>query len=207
MADEPTIITEIPAETPAPTPAPETPKAEDIATSLLSALEARTQRAERSVARSFSEQYGMTEKEINAILAKAKADKDAQLPEAAQNAIKEQTEKANKKLITAEVKSIGASMGLLDADTALLLMKRDGVTVDDDGNVSGVKEALEALETEKAYLFNKTPSAPAAGVRVDTGASLAGAKAYSSKDDIMAIKDPDERQRAIAENIHLFRKD
>ena len=45
----------------APTPAPAAaPKAEDIATSLLAALENRTQRVEKSVAKSFSEQYGLS---------------------------------------------------------------------------------------------------------------------------------------------------
>ena len=207
MADETatinTDITGATAPTTAPTPAQ--PKAEDIAASLLTALDARQQRAERSVVKSYSEQYGLSEQEINSILAQAKAEKDAQLPEAAQNAIREKTNMVNRKLITAEVRAIGAGMGLVDPDTALLLINQDAIKVDDEGNVTGVKEALEALETSKGYLFSKG-SAPAAGVRVDTGASLAGGKAYTSKDDIMAIKDMDERLKAIAENIELFRR-
>jgi len=31
-------------------------------------------------------------------------------------------------------------------------------------------------------------------------------KKYNSKDEIMAIKDPSERQQAIAENMNLFQK-
>lgn len=203
------------ASTPASTPAPVTtaPKAEDIASALLSALENRTQRVERSVAKSFSEQYGLSEAEIGTILAQAKAQKDAQLPEAAVAEINKQTERANRKLITAEVKALGADMGLVDLDTAMLLIKQDGIKVDDDGNVTGVKEALEALRQDKAFLFQTSANqqqaaaqaATAGSVKVSTGASLAGAKVYTSKDDIMSIKDPVERQRAIAENIHLFR--
>lgn len=46
-----------PTPNPAPTPAPAVPpKAEDIASSFLAALDACTQRAERAVAKSFSDQ-------------------------------------------------------------------------------------------------------------------------------------------------------
>lgn len=208
---EPAAAPATAATTPASTPTPVTtaPKAEDIATAFLSALENRTQRVERSVAKSFSEQYGLSEQEIGTILAQAKAQKDAQLPAAAIAEINKQTERANRKLITAEVKALGADMGLVDLDTAMLLIKQDGIKVDDDGNVTGVKEALEALQQDKAFLFqasaNQQQAATAGSVKVSTGASLAGAKVYTSKDDIMSIKDPVERQRAIAENIHLFR--
>jgi len=52
------------AQNQAPTPAPAAaPKAEDIAAALLAALETRQQ---RSVVKSFSEQYGLSETEITA---------------------------------------------------------------------------------------------------------------------------------------------
>lgn len=76
-----------PIPAPVPTPAPNNaptprrraaaPKAEDIAAALLTALETRQQRTERSVAKSFSEQYGLSETEISDILARAKAEKEA----------------------------------------------------------------------------------------------------------------------------------
>jgi hypothetical protein len=209
---EPAAAPATAATTPASTPTPVTtaPKAEDIATAFLSALENRTQRVERSVAKSFSEQYGLSEQEIGTILAQAKAQKDAQLPAAAIAEINKQTERANNKLIAAEVKALGADMGLVDLDTALLLMKRDGVQVDDTGNVTGVKEALEALQQEKAFLFRPATAGQQAqpqnpqGATVATGASLAGTKAYASKAEIMKIKDPELRQKAIAENWALF---
>ena len=148
-----------PAPTPAPTPAPAAaPKAEDIAAALLSALETRQQRTERSVAKSFSEQYGLSENEITDILAKAKAEKDAKIPEAAQAEITRQMERANSLLIAADVRAKGAALGLVDADTALLLLDKSKIKVDDKGMVTGTEDALKDLQASKAYLFTAQPT-------------------------------------------------
>ncbi|MBQ9857609.1 MAG: hypothetical protein IJO77_01270, partial [Oscillospiraceae bacterium] len=121
-----------PVPTPAPTPAtpPAAPNAEAIAAALLTALESRTQRAERSVTKSFAEQYGLTEEEMNTILNKAKADKAAQIPAAQQAAINQQLQQINNRLISAEIKSQGIAMGLVDADAALLLIDKTNIKVD-----------------------------------------------------------------------------
>lgn len=148
-----------PAPNNAPTPAPAAaPKAEDIAAALLTALETRQQRTERSVAKSFSEQYGLSETEISDILAKAKAEKEAKIPEAAQAEITKQLERANGLLIAADVRAKGAALGLVDADTALLLLDKSKIKVDDKGIVTGAEEALKDLQTSKAYLFAAQPT-------------------------------------------------
>lgn len=72
--------------------------------------------------------------------AKAKADKDAALAA------------ANQRLIKAEVTLKSAELGIVDPDAAYALMDRSGVTVGDDGKVSGIDEALKALLTAKPYL-------------------------------------------------------
>lgn len=148
-----------PAPNNAPTPAPAAaPKAEDIAAALLTALETRQQRTERSVAKSFSEQYGLSETEISDILARAKAEKEAKIPEAAQAEITKQLERANGLLIAADVRAKGAALGLVDADTALLLLDKSKIKVDDKGVVTGTEEALKALQASKAYLFAAQPT-------------------------------------------------
>lgn len=148
-----------PAPNNAPTPAPAAaPKAEDIAAALLTALETRQQRTERSVAKSFSEQYGLSETEISDILARAKAEKEAKIPEAAQAEITKQLERANGLLIAADVRAKGAALGLVDADTALLLLDKSKIKVDDKGVVTGTEEALKALQASKAYLFTAQPT-------------------------------------------------
>lgn len=148
-----------PAPNNAPTPAPAAaPKAEDIAAALLTALETRQQRTERSVAKSFSEQYGLSETEISDILARAKAEKEAKIPEAAQAEITKQLERANGLLIAADVRAKGAALGLVDADTALLLLDKSKIKVDDKGIVTGTGEALKDLQSSKAYLFAAQPT-------------------------------------------------
>lgn len=148
-----------PAPNNAPTPAPAAaPKAEDIAAALLTALETRQQRTERSVAKSFSEQYGLSETEISDILARAKAEKEAKIPEAAQAEIAKQLERANGLLIAADVRAKGAALGLVDADTALLLLDKSKIKVDDKGVVTGTEEALKDLQASKAYLFAAQPT-------------------------------------------------
>lgn len=148
-----------PAPNNAPTPAPAAaPKAEDIAAALLTALETRQQRTERSVAKSFSEQYGLSETEISDILARAKAEKEAKIPEAAQAEITKQLERANGLLIAADVRAKGAALGLVDADTALLLLDKSKIKVDDKGIVTGTEETLKDLQSSKAYLFAAQPT-------------------------------------------------
>lgn len=71
--------------------------------------------------------------------------------------------RANDRLIRAEVKSIAADLNIVDGDAAYALMSRGEVEVDDDGNVSGVKEALEALVKTKPYLVKAGDSASRSG--------------------------------------------
>ena len=177
----------------APSPAP-TLNAEDF----LKALESRTQRAEKSVVRSFAEQYGMTEDELTSILDQAKAEKAKKLPDDVQRQIDEAQQKANEVLIAADVRSIGSEMGLLDVDTALLLMDKSRIKVEDT-KVSGVKEALEALKTSKAFLFGQTQPAAWAGKQNTTQPM--------TRQDILAIKDTAQRQKAIAQNLDLFKRE
>ena len=62
-------------------------------------------------------------------------------------------EAIRRKLLNAEIRTIGAEMGLLDAEAALRLMPPEAVTVNAQGEVAGVREALTALQQHKGYLF------------------------------------------------------
>lgn len=126
---------------------------DEIAKSLMAALDSRQKRVEAGVAKSMAEQYGMSDDEIAQILQAEKAKRAAQLPPEQQKIIDDQISKANNLLIAAEVKAIGSSMGLVDPDAALLLMDRDSIKVDDNGTVTGAKESLESLKSSKPYLF------------------------------------------------------
>lgn len=125
-----------------------------FANSLAAAIDLRTQRAENSVVKSFSKQYGLEEGEITRILEAEKAKRDNQPTPGQQKAIDEAMGKVSTLLVNAEVRSVGAEMGLVDTDAAMLLMDRDGIKVDDNGTVTGVKESLEKLKESKGYLFS-----------------------------------------------------
>lgn len=66
-----------------------------------------------------------------------------------------------------------------------------------------IKDALDALRSENGYLFEDNGGA----ARFDDGGTPGGGNPGTlTKKDIMAIKDPGERQAKIAANINLFQK-
>lgn len=60
--------------------------------------------------------------------------------------------RANERLIKAEVKSIGAELGIVDVDIAYMLADKESFEVKDDGSVSGVAEALKKVVEAKPFL-------------------------------------------------------
>ena len=141
--------------------------AAEFADALMKALDDRTSRAEKGVLKSMAEQYGFTEDEAKEILEKAKAEKASQLPENVQKLLDEASAKVRKMQISTEVAKIGAELGLLDADVALQLLPADAIKVNTKGEVTGVKDALEALKKEKPYLFG---TQAAGGMKQGAGA-------------------------------------
>ena len=122
----------------------------------------------------MAEQYGISEAEAKAALEKAKADKAGKLPDEVQKQLDEANAKVHAMQVSAEMSKIGAELGLMDADTALLLIPADAIKVDEKGVVSGVKEALEELKKTKPYLFGQPQKPSAMAQRV--GGVPAGAE-------------------------------
>ena len=141
--------------------------AAEFADALMKALDDRTSRAEKGVLKSMAEQYGFTEDEAKDIMEKAKAEKASQLPENVQKLLDEANAKVRRMQVSAEVTRIGAELGLLDPDVALQLLPADAIKVNAKGEVTGVKDALEALKKEKPYLFG---AQAAGGMKQGTGA-------------------------------------
>lgn len=137
-------------------PATSAPTAGDIANELLSAIEKRSQRVEGSITKSIAEKYGMTEDEVSGILAAEKERRDKALPAEVQKQIDDAFTAANDRLIGAEIRTQAAVLGFVDADDALKLIDRSELKVDDKGNVTGVKEALEALAKAKPHLVKRS---------------------------------------------------
>jgi uncharacterized protein YaiL (DUF2058 family) len=91
----------------------------------------------------------------------SEADKLKLAKDEAEQKAKDAIAKANERLIKAEVKA--NSLNFIDADAAYALVDKSMITVDDNGDVQGVSEALAKLATEKPGLLkSKTnPNLPA----------------------------------------------
>lgn len=139
-------------------PQPSSPNAEEIANAFLAALDTKQQRTERSVISSFAEQNHMSVDELTQLVEAHKAQQKATIPEEVQAQINQRMQTANNRLIAAEVKAIGVQMNLVDTDAAFALMDKSGIAVDENGCVTGVQEALQALVEAKPYLKQSAPA-------------------------------------------------
>ncbi len=92
-------------------------------------------------------------------------------------------------------------------DAILAKIRQQGLKRDGD-KLLGFEDAIKAAREADPEAFAKEEdpnTLPAAKVTTQLGGGQTGKK-YNSKDEIMAIKDPSERQQAIAENMNLFQK-
>lgn len=92
-------------------------------------------------------------------------------------------------------------------DAILAKIRQQGLKRDGD-KLLGFEDAIKAAREADPEAFAKEEdpnTLPAAKVTTKLGGGQTGKK-YNSKDEIMAIKDPSERQQAIAENMNLFQK-
>jgi hypothetical protein len=98
------------------------------------------------------------------------ADKDAAIAratEAEERATKTQ-ESANNRVIDAEVRSVARAENANDVNDVLSFVNKTNIAIDDDGNVTGVVEAVKTLKEAKPYLFKAaTPGADAGGGNPD----------------------------------------
>lgn len=140
-----------------------TVSAESIAAALIPALDARQERAERSVIKSFAEQSGVSVEEITNLVADYKAKQATAIPADVQKRIDERMRTADNRLISAEVRAVGTELNIIDIDAAFALMDKSGVKVGEDGSVTGVKEALEALTAAKPYLVKAAAASSGTG--------------------------------------------
>lgn len=101
--------------------------------------------------------------------------------EEARSKAQEAEARANERLIKAEVKAACSELGIVDPDAAFALMDKESVTLKDDGEVEGVKEALAALIKAKPYLVAQKgnvggPSNPGSPEPDDIDSQIAAAK-------------------------------
>lgn len=74
---------------------------------------------------------------------------------------------------------------VIDLDGALKLIDRSKIQVDDNGQVTGIDDALGSLKTDKAYLFNTSgtpPAQPVVGNPSNPGAPAGGSGQFKFKE-------------------------
>jgi hypothetical protein len=107
---------------------------------------------------------------------------------------------------TAKVRSayrkllVESGVGDKHIDAVLRVTDFSGMKLDKDGNLEGSDKLTESIKNDWAG-FITTTGTKGAEVSNPPGAS----KTTMTKDEIMKIKDTSERQKAIAENIDLFK--
>lgn len=74
-----------------------------------------------------------------------------------------------------------------------------------DGKIVGLTEVMDGIRSRDAGAFANDAAKPAAQFTAPISGATVG-KTYSSKEEIMKIKDAAERQQAIRDNINLFIK-
>jgi hypothetical protein len=84
---------------------------------------------------------------------KSELEKEKAARQKAEGEKKAAFETANARLLNAEIKIAAASGGFVDPADAVALVDRSGLRVDEQGNVTGVKEAMEKLAKAKPHLL------------------------------------------------------
>lgn len=145
-----------------------------------SLVQDRVARASKSSQEKLAKELGFAS--VEELTAAAKAHKEAQeaaktetqrlqeAKEAAERKAQEEATKAtealtkaDKRIIRTEVRSLARELGAVDLDDVEILLEKSGgeIKVDEEGNVTGAKEALEALKTAKPHLFTAEKQTPA----------------------------------------------
>lgn len=112
-----------------------------------------------------------------------------------------ETREAKEKAYRELLKEAGVSEKRMDA--ILKVSDLDSLDLDDDGKIKDAKKVTESVKEEWADFIVKEDTK---GADTSTPHSNGGGSAMT-KDEIMKIRDPMERQNAIAANMGLFRKE
>ena len=115
---------------------------------------------------------------------------------------KDQAEKETHAKKTEAYKSILQEVGISEKriNSVLKVSDVDSIEFDDDGKIKEADTLKKSIEEEWADFIVKTETKGANTVTPPAGSG----KTYKTKEEIMSIKDTQERQKAIAENHEMF---
>lgn len=131
----------------------------------------------------------LTEDDVKAAVEAAKAEAEKAQEELAASA------SDREKRLTVENELIKANC--IDTAGAMAHIDMGGVEIAKDGHVSGLD--VSKLAEDYAHLFQQPNTSS-----VSSAGTPAGAGKKMTKEEIMAIKNPQKRHQAIADNIELF---
>ena len=117
---------------------------------------------------------------------------------------KEIEAKATTEVKTKAYKALLKEAGISDKRIEAVMKVSDveSIELDDDGNAVGKDELIKGIKEEWSDFIQ---DANVQGVKTENPPSNTGGNTLT-REDIMKIKDTSERQKAIKENIELFRK-
>lgn len=167
-------------------------------------------KTERDQYKADAEKLPAVQKELDSL--KAAAEKDGKDPyKVKYEAIKEEFETYKNEQAAKETKAAKSTAyrallkeaGVADKrlDAVLKVSDLESIELDKDGKIKGADKLAESIKTEWADFIT---SSETHGANTATPPTTTGGKKYATKDEIMAIKDTNERQKAIAENHELF---
>lgn len=94
---------------------------------------------------------------------KAEKEEASKKAEEASEAAKKAQESANQRIVNTEIRSIARSLNANDPNDVLTLLDKSVIEIDDEGNVTGVDEAVKALKEAKPWMFKQPIGADASG--------------------------------------------
>jgi hypothetical protein len=87
---------------------------------------------------------------------RSKAEREAEKRAAAEDKASKATDRANTALMRAAVVAAAAQANAADPHDVFTLLDKGALTVDDDGNVEGAKDAVETLLKSKPHLLKRS---------------------------------------------------
>lgn len=116
------------------------------------------------------------------------------------NKAKEFEEKLHETQFNSELEKALLQANVRDINIARAAFNLDDISLE-EGKLKGFDEQLNTIKENHAYLFADTIPAGTGG---SFGNGAKDRKTWNSKEDILSIKDDEERINAIQENLELF---
>ena len=155
---------------------------------------------ELQTAKEKADKLSGVEKELTELKANIKGGEDyKKLYEDLKSSTEKEKETSAKK---AKLKELLKDIGIAEKrlDSVLKVQDLDGLKLNDKGEIENATDLKNTLKTEWSDFIATSETH---GAQTPNPPASTGAK-FTSKEEIMKIKDAGERQKAIAENLNLF---